>query len=385
MPAPQAIPSSRLTVRIAVKTFFFIAGCCFASWASRIPAVQQKLHMSNGALGAVLLALPTGLMTSLPFSGWLVSRFGSRKVVIIAALAYTTILPLLGLADKPWQLVCILFCFGLAGNLFNISVNTQAIGTEMLYGRSIMASFHGVWSLAGFTGAAIGTFMVSHHIVPFYHFVLVSGLMWVAVIVTWRFLLNNDPPHEGGTRLFVKPDHFLLKLGLIAFCCMICEGTMFDWSGVYFKKQVAVPERFTTLGYVAFMSTMAGGRFIGDLLSEWLGKKLMIQISGIIIASGLLLSVLFPFIIPATIGFLLVGFGVSSVVPLVYGAAGRYGKMNAGVAIAAVSTIGYFGFLFGPPMIGFIAQAASLRLSFLVIAVLGFSTFLLATFTRLEK
>jgi MFS family permease len=111
----------------------------------------------------------------------------------------------------------------------------------------------------------------------------------------------------------------------------------------------------------------------------------MIQISGIIIASGLLLSVLFPFIIPATIGFLLVGFGVSSVVPLVYGAAGRYGKMNAGVAIAAVSTIGYFGFLFGPPMIGFIAQAASLRLSFLVIAVLGFSTFLLATFTRLEK
>ncbi|HVZ56357.1 MAG TPA: MFS transporter [Chitinophagaceae bacterium] len=385
MTRTKTIPASRLSVRIAVKIFFFIAGCCFASWASRIPAIQQKLGLNNAALGGVLLALPVGLMTSLPVSGWMVSRLGSRRVVILAAFAYTSILPLLGLAARPWQLVVTLYCFGFAGNLFNISVNTQAIGTERLYKRSIMASFHGVWSLAGFSGAAMGTLMVSRQINPFFHFCLVSGLLWIALLLAFRYLLVTDPPHEGGSLLFARPDPFLLRLGLIAFCCMICEGAMFDWSGVYFKKQVTVPDRFTTLGYVAFMSAMAGGRFLGDRLAEWMGKKRMIQVSGIVIACGLLIAVLFPVLVPATLGLLLVGFGVSSVVPLVYGSAGRYGKMNAGVAIAAVSTIGYFGFLFGPPLIGFIAQATSLRVSFLVIALLGFCTFLLATWSRIES
>ncbi len=149
---------------------------------------------------------------------------------------------------------------------------------------------------------------------------------------------------------------------------------MADWSGVYFKKIVEAPASLITLGYVAFTAMMATGRFLGDWLVTKLGVKNMLQISGTMITSGLLLSVLFPYLVTATIGFLLVGFGVSSVVPIVYGLAGKSKTMSPGTALASVSTIGFLGFLIGPPVIGFIAQAVSLRWSFTLIGILGFGT-----------
>ena len=370
--------------RIAVSVFFFSAGLCFASWASRIPNIQQKLGLNEAGLGTLLLALPCGLMTSLPVSGFLVAKLGSRKIAISAALLYALILPFIGLVEATWQLAIILFLFGAAGNMLNISINTQGVSTEALYKRSIMASFHGVWSLAGFTGAAIGTLMVSQSISPFIHFCIITGMVIIAIGFIYKYLLHKDISSGKSQPIFAKPDKVILKLGLIALCCMICEGTMFDWSGVYFRKVVVAPKELTTLGYVAFMSTMAGGRFAGDRLSTKFGKKRMIELSGITIATGLAIAVIFPSIITSTLGFLLVGFGVSSVVPLVYGEAGRSKTMSAGVALAAVSTIGYIGFLLGPPLIGFIAQAASLRWSFTLIAILGFCTSILAKYSSFE-
>lgn len=364
--------------RIATSVFFFIAGVCFASWASRIPDIQSRLHLNDAGLGSVLFALPVGLMCSLPLSGWLVTRYGSKKMLLAGALAYPLILCALGLVAETWQLVTVLFFFGLFGNLMNISINTQAVGVEALYGRSIMASFHGVWSLAGFVGASIGGMMVAFHMAPLYHFMIMASLSIIAAIFVHPHTLGQDLPHDTSQPLFVMPDRSLMTLGLIALCCMICEGSMFDWSGVYFKKVVSGVGSMPTLGYIAFMSAMATGRFLGDGLVTRIGTKNLLQISGVVIASGLLISVLFPTVVFATAGFLLVGFGVSSVVPLVYSAAGRSGTMAPGLALAAVSTIGYFGFLFGPPLIGFIAQAASLRWSLTLIACLGFCTSILA-------
>lgn len=369
---------SRKAHRLAVAAFFFIAGLNFASWASRIPDVRLKLHLSDAALGGVLFALPVGSMVSLPFAGWLVARFGSKQVISVAAIAYPVSLILIGWAGTIWQLVPMVFAFGLLGNLCNIAINTQAVGVEALYGRSIMASFHGIWSMAGFTGAAIGTFVVSNNITPLLHFCFVAAACVVSVILVRNYALPKDAGHPDQP-LFVKPDEHLLKLGLIAFSCMVCEGTMFDWSGVYFQKVVAVPKEMTTLGYAAFMSTMAGGRFLGDWLVTKIGKKLVLESSGITIATGLLISVLFPYVVPATIGFLLVGIGVSSVVPLVYSSAGKSKTLSPGVALTAVSTIGFLGFLLGPPVVGFMAQAFSLRWSFTLIAVLGLGTTVLAS------
>jgi MFS family permease len=324
-------------------------------------------------------------MVSLPFSGWIVTKLGSRKVVVLAAILYAINLFLIGLAQAPWQLVVILFLFGLVGNMLNIAMNTQAVTLEALYGRSIMASFHGIWSLAGFTGAGIGMIMIFFHVLSYQHFIIVSAAAILLAVVVYRYTLQKDINTDTERPIFARPDPTLLKLGLIALCCMICEGTMFDWSGVYFQKVVQVPKGLTITGYTAFMFTMAGGRFVGDWLTTKLGVKKMLQASGLVIATGLFIAILFPYLIPATLGFMLVGIGVSSVVPLVYSAAGRSSRFSPGVALAAVSTIGYMGFLAGPPLIGFIAQASSLRWSFALIALLGFTTTIIASITKIDE
>lgn len=364
--------------RIATSVFFFIAGLTFATWASRIPDIQHKLQLSDGGLGAVLFSLPVGLMVSLPVSGWMVNRYGSRRMVIAAAVFYPLILLLLAMAASILQLSMALFLFGMLGNLINIAMNTQAVGVEKLYGKSIMASFHGLWSLAGFTGALIGTFFVSAGFSPLFHFSIVCLAAISLVIATYKFTLPHDNGDGQTHKLFVRPGKKILLLGLIGFCSLLCEGAMADWSGVYFKKIVQTPEVFITLGYVAFTSTMALGRFLGDWLVIKFGVKRMLQMSGIMITSGLLIAVIFPYLITATAGFFIVGFGVSSVVPIVYGLAGKSTTMPASTALAAVSTIGFLGFLVGPPLIGFLSQAINLRWAFTLIALLGFGTTILA-------
>ncbi len=370
--------------RIAIACYFFIAGISFASWASRIPDIKASLELSDAALGGVLFALPVGSIFSLPISGWLVARWGSRNTMLLASIVYPLLLVLLGASESVIQLIAVLLLFGFFGNMMNISVNTQAIGVEALYSRSIMASFHGIWSLAGFTGAAVGTMLISYHINPFEHFVMISALMIGLSFYMRSSTLPKDAV-SGDQPIFARPDSALLKLGLISFCCMAAEGTMFDWSGVYFQKVVKAPSSLVTLGYACFMGTMAIGRFIGDRLVLQFGKKEILQASGITIAVGLLSAVFFPNIYMATIGFLLVGFGVSSVVPLVYSEAGKSETLTPGMALAAVSSIGFLGFLMGPPLIGFIAEAFGLQWSFAIIALLGFGTTLLARITKFKQ
>lgn len=369
--------------RWSIGTYFFTAGIIFASWASRIPDFKVALQLNDAALGAILFALPAGSLVSLPISGWLVAKWGSRNVLLLAAIAYPIILALIGITDTALFLTSLLFFFGLFGNMMNISVNTQAVAVEGLYGRSIMASFHGIWSLAGFTGAAVGTLMIGMGFDPTQHFLCITILM-ITLALLMKFGRMPKDAVTGDQPLFVMPDQKLLKLGLIAFCCMAAEGTMFDWSGIYFQKIVEAPKGLVTLGYAAFMGTMAMGRFFGDGLVLKFGRKELLQTSGITIAIGLLIAVFFPTLLMATIGFLLVGFGVSSVVPIVYSQAGKSEKMNAGMALAAVSSIGFLGFFIGPPLIGFIAEEFGLQLSFGIIAVLGFGTTILAGITNFK-
>jgi MFS family permease len=367
--------------RFAVSTFFLIQGLTFSSWASRIPDIKNKLQLSDGALGAVLFSLPIGQLVAMTLSGYLVSKFGSKKTLLVAAVLYPSVLVCLGLVSAVWQLSIGLFFFGMSGNLCNISVNTQGVGVERLYRRSIMASFHGVWSLAGFIGGLISTFMVGNNILPFEHFCIMYGIVLVLILVMRKSVLPRDASHseKSNSRIFVKPDQLIVTLGLIAFGSMICEGTMFDWSNIYFEKIIHPSKEYVRLGFVAFMSTMAGGRFAADWLVTRFGITRVLRMSGILISTGLLTSVIFPYLPTATLGFLLVGVGTSSVVPLCYSLAGKSKVMLPGVALATVSTIGFAGFLLGPPIIGFIAQLVNLRLSFTLIAILGLLTTLMAS------
>lgn len=366
------IPYSKLQTRIAVSVFFFCQGLSFASWASRIPDIKTSLHLSEAGLGSILLALPIGQLLTMPFSGRLVTRFGSKYVLRIAIVGYVFSLTNIGLVNQPWQLALTLFAFGIFGNMCNISVNTQAVHAEALYHRPIMASFHGIWSTAGFTGALIGSLMMKLDINPYYHFWIIALFAIIMMLIFNKYLLLTPTSKLASSFRKIKwPHGSLLLLGVIAFCCLSAEGCMFDWSGVYFKEVVKAEGSLVSLGYASFMIMMAAGRFMGDGLALKFGRKKMVQLSGVLIFIGMMIAVLFPTIVPATIGFLIVGFGVSSIIPLMYSTAGKIKEVASGIAIATVSGIGFFGFLMGPPLIGYIAELAGLQYSFAVIAVLG--------------
>lgn len=381
--AQQAKPGpDKKRIRIAVALVYFSMGLCFSSWASRIPDIKSALHLNDAMFGSILFALPVGQFLMMPFSGKLVTRFGSHRVLLFSLPVYTICLSNVGLVNAGWQLAIALFLFGVSGNLCNISINTQGIAAERLYERPIMASFHGGWSLAGFTGALIGLGMINLKVAPYLHFVSIIFIVWTIVWINYPFLVHTKPavvPDEPKRKFFVKPDSVLLQLGIIGFCSMASEGAMFDWSGIYFKDVVQAPASLVILGYTSFMIMMATGRFVADFLISKIGRKRLLQICGVMISSGLFTAVLFPYLIPSTIAFMVVGLGVSSIVPTVYSAAGRHSKVPPGIALATVSSVSFLGFLMGPPLIGYISEAAGLRYSFAVIGVFGIGISLLVS------
>lgn len=358
--------------RVALGAFFFFVGLCFASWAARIPDIQAKFDLSEGQLGTLLLFLPLGSVIGLPIAGWAVHQFGSRTVVMFGAFAYAMTLPLIGLAPTTWFLVPVLILYGMLGNVMNISLNTQALGLEDEMGKSILASFHGLWSLAGFSGAGLGALLIFFDFSPAQHYLVVMSISIIIILSAQRYIIKEKKTSEGGGGMVIKkPDALLLRISLIAFLGMMAEGCMFDWSGVYFKKVVESDPSLIALGYVAFMGAMAAGRFVTDKVAARYTKVEVIQVSGILIFAGLSLGVFFPTVIVATLGFLLVGLGVASIIPLSYSIAGRSKLYSPSVALALVSTISFFGFLLGPPLIGFIAELFNLKFSFALIAVAG--------------
>lgn len=358
--------------RVALGAFFFFVGLCFASWAARIPDIQAKFDLSEGQLGTLLLFLPLGSVIGLPIAGWAVHQYGSRKVIMIGSFAYAMTLPLIGLSPSLYMLVPVLVLYGMLGNVMNISLNTQGLALEDEMGKSILASFHGLWSLAGFTGAGIGAGMIFLKASPALHYAAVMVLSIVIILSAKGYVIKDRKTTEGGSGLVMKkPDALLLRISLIAFLGMMAEGCMFDWSGVYFKKVVQSDPSLIALGYVAFMGAMASGRFITDKVAARYTKVEVIQVSGVLIFIGLSLAVVFPTVTMATAGFLLVGLGVASIIPLSYSIAGRSKLYSPSVALALVSTISFFGFLLGPPLIGFIAELFNLKVSFALIAVAG--------------
>ena len=376
---PAQTSATKLSMRIAISSFYFCMGFSFASWASRIPDIKTRLQLNEAQLGTILLALPLGQLVTMPISGRLVTKYGSRTIMTFAAILYAIELTNIGWAAKMWQLGLALFVFGVVGNMANISVNTQGVLAEKAYGRPIMTSFHGVWSIAGFTGALVGLLMMNLKLTPRQHFFIVASLVFIIVLLARKYLIRGTVASAEKKKFFSKPAGVLVQLGIIAFCSMAAEGCMFDWSGVYFKEVVEAPRSLIILGYASFMVMMATGRFFGDRIISNVGRKKLLQVSGILILTGLMISVLFPYIVTATLGFIIVGLGVSSIIPTVYSTAARATKIAPGMALASVSSIGFLGFLLGPPLIGYIAELASLRYSLAVIALFGLCITIIVT------
>ncbi len=321
--------------------------------------------------GAVLLAMPVGLILTLPITGKLLGHFESRVIMVVGAVIFNVLLAMPGLVVNSLQLILVLICFGSARNLMNLSANTQAVDVQAMYSRSILTTMHGIWSLAGFAGAGLGYLMVLFNVSTTWHMLGVSIVLVLTAVICFPYTLEKKPEPQEKKTVFSLPDKQMMKFALICFGVMACENIMYDWSGIYFLKVIHSSKAASIGAYVIYMVMMTTGRFVGDKLVGVIGIKKLLTYSGWFVFCGLMITVLLPYQITAGIGFALVGLGVSCVVPLVFSVAGKVKGVNTGQSLAAVSTIGYLGFLLVPPMVGFIAQATNLRWSFFVIALMS--------------
>lgn len=361
--------------RVAVAAYYFVPGLVFASWASCIPDVKYLLHLNNGQLGSILLAIPLGQLLMMGFSGVLVSKLGSKKMLVVAEVLYAAVLFAMGCSSTVFHLTLSLVVFGMMANLMNIATNTQACLVEKLYGRNIMSSFHGLWSLGGFAGGIVGAVFANTVLPIEAHFGVVLALSLLILAAGFRFLVNDEQAKAEEEDVpkfsFRTIDPVLFLLGLMGFAGMFCEGTVYDWSGVYFTSVVKPDEVFIRAGYVAGMGAMTLGRFLVDGFVTRYGAARVLKVCGLLILCGLLLATLLPYLVTATLGFLLVGFGISSSVPICYSIAGKLGTVKASIAITIVSSISFFGFLIGPPVIGWLAEAFNLRVALSIASLLG--------------
>lgn len=370
LPFFKKIQNTPRAYRIANTVFFFVSGFGYSSWVSRIPHIQAQLNLSEAEFGAVLFAFPIGLMFTMPFTGKLLNKYSSRYIMLLGAIMFNIVLALPGLVAFVWQLVLVLLIFGASRNLFNLSINAQSLEVQKLYAKSIITRFHAVWSIAVFSGAGLGYVMVTQKIAPSHHLLGVSVFMMAVTAFFYPMCIHNQPVPVK-KKFFALPEKNLIKFALICFVSMACENTMYDWSGIYFENILKASPKLTSAAFVFFATAVTLGRLFGDFGVMRFGTKKILLYSGILLTAGFAICFMLPYAYPTILGYVLIGFGVSCVVPLVFSIAGRNPDLDSGTAITSISTIGYFGFLLVPPMVGVISEYLSMKWAFLVMAVLG--------------
>lgn len=355
--------------RFFLSVFFFLSGFCFSTWASRIPTIKIFFDFNEAELGTVLLFMPISSLVGLPISGWLVSRYDSRVPLVFSFIFLTVSLSLIGFATTTIALIAAICLFSFNLRVLNISMNTQSITLQKQFDRNIVGSFHGLWSTGGIVGVGFSTILVAMKVSMSWHLVIVSVITLVATLVCYKFLIKNDRVSTGNKLILGKPDPFIIYLGMLVFLAATCEGGMFDWSGIYFKEVVNID--LFTLGYLIFMISMALSRFASDRLVERFGMPKTYIFSASFIFIGIVMAIAFPTFWPSIVGFCLVGFGTAPIIPMTYMLAGTSRKYSAGMAISIIATYGIVGMLIGPPLIGYLAHAFNLRISFIALAILG--------------
>ncbi len=355
--------------RISLSLFFLLSGFCFASWASRIPTIKMMYDLNDAELGNILLTLPVASLAGVPLSGWLVSKFDSRKPLIVSFVFLTVALALIGISNSILMLVIAVFLFSFCMRIMNIAMNTQSITLQRNFIKKIIGSFHGIWSTGGLIGVGFSTLMVNFSVSIKSHLVIVAVFSLVVSLIAYPFLLKSDKSLHGNKLIIGKPDKQIMLLGILVFFAAVCEGGIFDWSGVYFKE--VVKEELFTLGYLVFMVFMALSRFFSDILIERLGMQRMYIISSLFVIVGIGLMMVFPYFWPAIIGLGITGLGVAAIFPMTFMLAGTSNKYSAGMAISIVATYAIVGMLIGPPLIGYIAHAFNLKIAFVIFLISG--------------
>jgi MFS family permease len=369
--------SRLIQARWAVITIFLVNGAGLANWLTRVPAIKDTINASKLEMSFVLLGPAIGALISFPITGYLLGRFGSRPLTILMSLLTCVALALISVGSSLASFFILLFIFGFCNAATDVSMNAQAADVEAGLGTPIMSSFHGMFSVGGIIGAAIAGFLAGRGVGLFPHLPVVAVILALANIMAAFYLLPTKPQRSDAP-IFALPSKAVLIVGLVGFCALVGEGAMGDWSALYLRDELATGEGFAAYGYGAFAVAMTVGRFIGDELTKRFGAKNLVIGGGLLTAIGLTLGLVMHTTWSVLFGFASVGLGLSVMFPIMVSMAAQQSPNNKGAAIAAVATMGYTGFLLGPPLIGFVSHYTSLTwglgvvvLLSLVIAVLG--------------
>ncbi len=372
--------------RWAVLATFGINGLALSSWFPHIPAVQRELGLSDGTLGVALLGTAGGALVATTASGWVIARVGSRVTTRVAVLALCASLPLPGLAPDLTTLMLSLVLLGAANGILDVAMNTQAVAVEKRYRRPIMSVFHGVFSLGGLASSGLAVLIIANGVGTVAHLLVAGVVLGVAALIATRWLLPDEGSRaDAHGPIFVRPSGPLVALGVVGFCVLLSEGAMADWSAVYLRNSLDTGAGYAAAGYAVFSSTMALGRLIGDRLTVNFGPATLVRAGGAVVAIGLGVALVLGQPGAALIGFACVGAGLSFMFPIVLSAAGRVRDVNPGLALAAVTSVGYTGFLAGPPLIGLAAEVTSLRIALGIVAALGALIIVLAPAVRVRN
>jgi predicted MFS family arabinose efflux permease len=344
--------------RAAVTAVFFLNGMVFVSWYSRMPSIQDRLDLGTGALGLALLGAPLGLLLAQPLTGALAATVGSRRLVAAAPLLLAAgIAPALAV-DGPTLALAALVA-GAANGALDVSMNVEGLAVERAGDKRIFNSLHAAFSFGALAGAAIGGLAASAGLEPLPHLAIVVA---VGAAAGWVASLGLPPaeaePPPRGPR-FARPSRRLVALGAIAFCALLAEGAVFDWSGIFMRREAGAALGLAPAGLAAFNLAMGFGRLSADAAAERLGSVRLGQAGALIAAAGLGAALLLSTAAGSIAGFAVMGGGLAALFPLALRAAG-YDPATSGPAVAAVSSVGYAGLLTGPPVIGVLAEGLGL-------------------------
>ncbi|MET0492941.1 MAG: MFS transporter [Actinoplanes sp.] len=363
--------------RVATALLFLLYGTLIGTWTARIPAVKAHLGLSDGRLSIALVGLALGAVTGMQLSGRLVDRYGSRRIMIPAALIDGCFLLPVASAPSLATLSLALFVFGVVHGVLNIAMNARGVEVERAAERPIMSSFHAVYSIGGFLGAVVGGGFAAGGAGPLGTFAFVAAAGAVLALLSHRWSAGLPPLPAAPFSPAAHPSPAsrpgalsgVLVLGGLALCALVGEGAAADWSTVYLRDSLHSSEGFAAAAFAAFFIAMTAGRLAGDRLTARFGAVRLVRGCGLLAAAGLGTALLVPHPVAGVIGFGFLGAGLSCVAPQVFSAAGHRNPHRPAQAIARVASIGWLGFFAGPVLIGGAAQAFGLPVA-LVIPVL---------------
>jgi MFS family permease len=377
--APAAGAAHLRTAARAIAVVFFVNGVLLGSWGARIPAIRDRLDLTAGQLGIALAGVAAGALVSMPLSGAWSARSGSRRPTTVGILAMCA-LPAVAAAMPSLPLLVVgALALGAMNGAVDVAMNTQGTTIERLRGRLLLGRLHAAFSAGGLVGAGAGALAIAAGLGATEHLLVAGAICALVAYPATRALVGGDAHPDRSEPTFARPSRALLALGVLAFCCLLAEGAALDWSAVYVDRDLAASASLAALAYATFSAAMLTGRLLADRLATRFGPTALLRAGGLVAGGGLAVAIAIGAPGAALVGFAALGAGLSVVIPLVFRAASSRGGAPS---LAAVSTMGYTGFLAGPPVIGAIAEAASLPAALTLVALAAASAAILAGAVR---